>query len=91
VIIVSDMQAFPDESTLNGWPYRSYYAPGELIGDVAAAVPEKVPVYGFHLAAGKTTPLGKGNRHSLGGLTDSSFKQIGQLEKLGRGSWPWQS
>jgi hypothetical protein len=91
VIIVSDMQAFPDESTLNGWPYRSYYAPGGLIGDVAAAVPEKVPVYGFHLAAGKTTPLGKGNRHSLGGLTDSSFKQIGQLEKLGRGSWPWQS
>jgi hypothetical protein len=91
VIILSDMQAFPDESTLSGWPYRNYYAPGGAIGDVAAAVPVKVPVYGFHLAAGKTTPLGKGNRHSLGGLSDASFKQIGQLEKLGVGSWPWQS
>lgn len=90
VIILSDMEAFPD-GTNNRWPYINHYVPGGAIGDVAAAVPAKIPVYGFNLSAGKTTPLGKGNRHSLGGLTDHSFKLINQLEKTGRGSWPWES
>jgi hypothetical protein len=78
VIIISDMQAFPTG--------RSYGA-----RDVADAVPQHIPVYGFNLAASGTTPLGSGNRHSLGGLQDSTFNQILQLEKMGRGSWPWES
>lgn len=82
VIIISDMQAFPGGGRSYGYGYYG--------GDVAGAVPAHIPVYGFNLASGSTTPLGKGNRHSLGGLTDHTFKLIPQLEKIGRGSWPWE-
>lgn len=82
VIIISDMQCFPQTGGRQyGWGY---------VGDVASAAPAHVPVYGFNLAAGSTTPLGQGNRHSLGGLTDATFKLIPQLEKMGKGSWPWE-
>jgi hypothetical protein len=92
VIIISDMAAFPTASaSTNFWGGRGYHAPGGPIGDVAAAVPAKIPVYAYNLSAGSTTPIGNGNRHSLGGLTDSTFKQLPQLERLGRGSWPWES
>jgi hypothetical protein len=87
VIIISDMAAFPDPLRMWG----RWYTPGGIVGDVAAAVPAKIPVYAYNLSAGSTTPIGKGNRHSLGGLTDSTFKQIPQLERLGVGSWPWMS
>jgi hypothetical protein len=83
VIIISDMQAFPT----GGY---SRYGYSYMTGDVAGAVPAHIPVYGFNLASGSTTPLGKGNRHSLGGLSDVTFKLIPQLEKVGRGSWPWE-
>lgn len=78
VIIISDMQAFYSSG------YSSRY-------DVAGSVPKHVPVYGYNLASSSTTPLGQGNRHSLGGLTDATFKLIPQHEKAGRGEWPWQS
>jgi hypothetical protein len=90
VIIISDMYAFPDAVPVR-YPYRGWYVKGGEIGDVASVVPAHIPVYGFNLAAGSTTPLGKGNRHTIGSMTDATFKQIPQLEQLGRGSWPWEN
>lgn len=80
VIIISDMQAFQSGSRY-GWGY---------VGDVASAAPAHIPVYGFNLASSSTTPIGQGNRHSLGGMTDSTFKSIPQMEKVGKGMWPWE-
>ena len=34
-------------------------------------------------------PVGQGNRHELGGLTDHSFAQIGFIERGARADWLW--
>lgn len=78
VIIISDMQAYYGGS--------GYYGSH----DVARSVPAHVPVYGYNLSSSSTTPLGQGNRHSLGGLTDATFKLIPQHERAGKGLWPWE-
>lgn len=81
VIILTDMQTFPAEGDLARW----------LTGDVSAAVPAHVPVYGFNLTGytHSALPGGHGNRHELGGLTDATFRLIPRIEAGLAGSWPW--
>ncbi len=83
VVILTDLQTFPDGRAR--WNDR-YGA-----GDVSAAVPGYVPVYGFNLVgyARGAMPAGHGNRHELGGLTDRSFALIGLIERGERVDWPW--
>jgi hypothetical protein len=83
VVILTDMQTFPDGKAR--WNDR-YGA-----GDVSAAAPARVPVYGFNLVgyARGAMPAGHGNRHEMGGLTDHSFAQIGLIERGVRADWPW--
>ncbi len=75
VFIFTDMQSV-------GSPYG---------GDVASTVPTHVPVYGFNLAGYQHSamPVGAGNRHEMGGLTDHTFRLIPTLEAGQTGTWPW--
>jgi hypothetical protein len=80
VMIFTDMQTFPDHS---GW--------GGHVGDVSAAVPAQIPVYGFNLVGYRHSamPAGHGNRHELGGLTDATFALIPNIENGLAARWPW--
>jgi len=83
VVILTDMQTFPDARTRRAQLHG--------VGDVSAAVPAHIPVYGFNLV-GYThgaMPAGHGNRHEMGGLTDRSFAQIGLIERGAKADWPW--
>ncbi|MEV0382378.1 TROVE domain-containing protein [Nonomuraea sp. NPDC050643] len=75
VIILSDMQ------TMSG-----YYA-----GSVTDAAPKHVPMYGFNLQGYQhaAMPTGSGNRHELGGFSDSTFKLIPLLEAGRNADWPF--
>ncbi|WP_157253188.1 TROVE domain-containing protein [Nonomuraea typhae] len=75
VIILSDMQ------TMSG-----YYA-----GDVTSAAPKHIPMYGFNLQGYQhaAMPAGGGNRHELGGFSDSTFKLIPLLEAGRNADWPF--
>jgi hypothetical protein len=75
VIILSDMQ------TMGG-----YYA-----GNVTDAAPANVPMYGFNLVGYQhaAMPTGNGNRHELGGFSDSTFKLIPLLEAGRNADWPF--
>jgi TROVE domain len=96
VVILTDMQTFPD---VNVWPDEKPWRGGRPwrnphpygAGDVSAAVPAHIPVYGFNLVGYPhgAMPAGHGNRHELGGLTDRSFAQIGLIERGARADWPW--
>lgn len=83
VVILTDMQTFPD-----GMAWRAYHG---HVGDVSAAAPAHVPVYGFNLVGYRhgAMPAGHGNRHELGGLTDRSFALIGLIERGAKADWPW--
>jgi hypothetical protein len=80
VIILTDMQTFPDRE---GW--------GGHVSDVSASVPAHVPVYGFNLVGYRHSAMaaGLGNRHELGGLTDATFALIPNIEAGLAASWPW--
>ncbi|GAB3137781.1 TROVE domain-containing protein [Micromonospora sonneratiae] len=58
--------------------------------DVAAAVPEQVPVYTWNLAGYRVghTPT-TGNRHTFGGLSDAAFRMIPLIEAGSREQWPF--
>ncbi|KAB8186897.1 TROVE domain-containing protein [Nonomuraea phyllanthi] len=75
VIILSDMQ------TMSG-----YYA-----GNVTDAAPKHIPMYGFNLVGYQhaAMPTGAGNRHELGGFSDSTFKLIPLLEAGRSCDWPF--
>ena len=83
VIIFTDMQTFPDHR-------RGQHT----TGDVSAAVPAHIPVYGFNLAgyARSALPAGAGhrNRHELAGLTDHTFALIPLIEAGMAARWPWE-
>lgn len=83
VMIFTDMQTFPAR---HGYGYG-------YTGDVASAVPDTVPVYGFNLAgySHSAMPAGHGNRHELGGLTDATFRLIPSIEAGQKGDWPWKN
>jgi TROVE domain len=59
--------------------------------NVAAAVPEHVPVYTWNLGGYRLghAPSGLGTRHTFGGLTDQGFKVIPLLERGEDTAWPF--
>jgi hypothetical protein len=76
VVIISDEQAF-----------GSYY------GTPADQVPADVPFYAFNLGGHRSsvTPDAP-NRHSLGSLTDATFRFIDLIEKgQQQVGWPWET
>jgi hypothetical protein len=59
--------------------------------NVAAAVPQHVPVYTSNLGGYRVghAPSGLGNRHTFGGLTDQGFQAIPLLERGRSTGWPF--
>ena len=59
--------------------------------NVAAAVPERVPVYTWNLGGYRLghAPSGLGTRHTFGGLTDQAFQAIPLLEQHREATWPF--
>ncbi len=59
--------------------------------DVAASVPERVPVYTWNLGGYRLghAPSGLGTRHTFGGLTDQGFQAIPLLERDQSTGWPF--
>ena len=87
VVIVTDEQTRP------GWlPSSAWGHPGAMretqIDDL---IPKNVPVYLWNFAGYKAgaMPSGGGNRHAMGGLTDSAFKMIPLLDSARNATWPW--
>lgn len=58
--------------------------------NVAAAVPEQVPVYTWNLAGYQTghVPV-EGNRFTFGGLSDAAFRMIPLIEAGAADQWPF--
>lgn len=83
VVIVSDMQTFPDA--------RDPWSDGMSSTVAADAVPKRVPVYGFNLGGYRSTvlPAGMGNRHEFGGLNDATFTMLKLLESRTSAGWPF--
>lgn len=87
VVIVTDEQSRP------GWLPSNAYGhwggmPETQIDDL---IPKNVPVYLWNMAGYKAgaMPSGSGNRHSMGGLTDSAFRMIPLLDSGRSAAWPW--
>jgi hypothetical protein len=59
--------------------------------NVAAGVPDHVPVYTWNLGGYRFghAPSGLGTRHTFGGLTDQGFRAIPLLERGGDTAWPF--
>lgn len=89
VVILSDMQTMPSDMVRP--EYREYYRPGREVGDINAALPADVHVFGFNLAGYTHTAMVSGSpyRHELGGLTDHTFATIPMLESGKAGQWAW--
>ena len=75
VVIITDEQAW------GGW-----YG-----GDPLSAIPADVAAYTWNLAGYQHGhgPSGSANRHTFGGLSDSSFRMIPALEAGRDAKWPW--
>ena len=60
-------------------------------GNVAAAVPNRVPVYTWNLGGYRRghAPSGLGTRHTFGGLTDRASGSIPLLERGQDAGWPF--
>jgi hypothetical protein len=60
-------------------------------GEVTAALPREVPLYGFNLGGYRRTAFDAGtvNRFEFGGLTDATFRMIPLIEAGRRASWPF--
>ena len=88
VVIVTDEQTRPGWLPSNAWGH-----PGSMretqIDDL---IPRHVPVYMWNMAGYKAGAMasGNGNRHTLGGLTDSAFRLIPLLDAGRNASWPWE-
>ncbi len=84
VVVVSDMQTFPDSRAQAGYGDR-------YTGVAADAVPRRVPVYGFNLGGYRATVIdgGTGNRHEFGGLNDATFTMLNLLEARTSTGWPF--
>ncbi|MFJ3926957.1 TROVE domain-containing protein [Streptomyces sp. NPDC090022] len=61
-------------------------------GGPSAQVPARVPLYTWNLAGYQVghTPVGTGNRHTFGGLTDAAFRMVSLIEDGRNATWPWQ-
>jgi hypothetical protein len=84
VVIVSDMQTFPDSGFASQFGAR-------FTGVAPDAVPKRVPVYGFNLGGYRATVFdaGRGNRHEFGGLNDATFTMLNLLESRTSAGWPF--
>lgn len=60
---------------------------------VDTLIPASVPVYIWNFAGYQSSVMqvGERNRHTMGGLTDNSFKMISILEAGTSAKWPWET
>ena len=87
VVIVTDEQTRP------GWlPSNAHGWGGMQETQIDDLIPKHVPVYMWNMAGYKAgaMPSGSGNRHAMGGLTDSAFRMIPMLDAGRNASWPWE-
>lgn len=91
VIAITDMQtcAFMD-------PSRNFYG-GDAWGRGATQVrtsfklPDGVPFYGFNTTGYQSTVMdGKSGMYEIGGMTDSTFALLRNIEASQKGVWPWE-
>lgn len=56
-----------------------------------SAIPATTPLYAFNLGGYRPAAMrtGGANRHEFGGLTDTTFRMIPQLEAARNGDWPF--
>jgi TROVE domain-containing protein len=88
VIVLSDMQSFGDRPVHGHWQ-EAAFARG--MAGLSERIPAHVPIYAFDLSsyAAGVIPAGGAARFQLGGLSDSTFRMIPQVEAGLTGSWPW--
>jgi len=61
-------------------------------GSIDSLVPEDVPVYTWNVAGYRAAHSESGpNRHTFGGLTDSSWRLVPLIETGATQDWPWES
>lgn len=60
--------------------------------DMGSLLPKSTSLYTWNLAGYRTGhgQSGEGNRHTFGGLSDSSFRLISMLEEGTNAHWPWE-
>jgi hypothetical protein len=75
VVIITDEQAW------GGWRGA----------DPLSVIPASIPAYTWNLAGYQHGhgPSGAANRHTFGGLGDTSFRMIPALEMGHDAKWPW--
>lgn len=85
VIVITDEQCTPGYIS-GGWSVSREV-------EVNDVVRPHIPFYMWNLAGYKNgmAPSGSENRHTLGGLTDSSFRMIPLIESGANGTWPWEN
>ena len=80
VVVLTDEQA-------QSWGGRA----GDPVAVFANSVPDTIPCYTWNLAGYEMGHApGTANRHTLGGLTDASFRMIPLLDYGRDGRWPWE-
>ncbi|MGW7359447.1 TROVE domain-containing protein [Streptomyces sp. NPDC054802] len=82
-----------DEQTRPGWlPSNCYSYGGMRETQIDDLIPKNVPVYMWNMAGYREAamPSGGGNRHALGGLSDSAFRMIPLLDAGRDARWPWE-
>lgn len=87
VVIVTDEQTEPGYL-----PSNCLFDGGSAPALIDSLIPERVPLYLWNFGGYKrgATPSGHGNRHTLGGLTDSAFRIVPILESGHDAGWPWE-
>lgn len=85
VIVITDEQCTPGYIS-GGWSVSREV-------EVNDVVRPHIPFYMWNFAGYKMgmAPSGSENRHTLGGLTDSSFRMIPLIESGANGTWPWDN
>ncbi len=106
IALLKLVESFPRRGggTSTGEAVRRWYAGHDRVviitdeqahytGDqnVAASVPDRVPVYTWNLGGYRLghAPSGLGTRHTFGGLTDQGFQAIPLLEQGQSTGWPF--
>ncbi|WP_131739467.1 TROVE domain-containing protein [Actinomadura roseirufa] len=90
VVIVTDEQTRPGWLPSNGAEWGGG-GPARPIDDL---IPASTPLYMWNFGGYRAgaAPSGAGNRHTLGGLSDSAFRLIELLEarRAPAARWPWE-
>jgi hypothetical protein len=86
VVIITDEQTRPGWLPSNGHGYG-----GGREARIDDLIPPHVPLYMWNFGGYKhgAAPSGEGNRHTMGGLSDSAFKLIPILESRRSAGWPF--